>query len=162
MRSLVSMMFASGCLRTMTRTARLPSAQPATRSFSTSSKTLATSPSCARRARVLGDDERLVAAWASKSWSFAPMADDWLVADDASPSASSTVVAPDRGAHVGRVDAHAGEGLRVVLHAHGGLLPAADGHLPDAVDLRDLLREDGVGRVEDLRERQRLARQRRG
>ena len=46
-RSLVSMTFASDCFRTISSTARCPSAQPATRSFSTSSKTLATWPSWA-------------------------------------------------------------------------------------------------------------------
>ena len=46
------------------------------------------------------------------------------------------------------------------LDAHRGLLAAADEDLPDAVHLRDLLREDGVGGVEDLRQRQRVARER--
>ena len=54
----------------------------------------------------------------------------------------------------------AGERRRIDLHAHRRLLPAADEHLPDAGDLRDLLREDGVGGVEDLRQRQRLRRER--
>ena len=44
-RSIVWRMLAPGCLRMMTTTARTPSAQPATRAFSTSSKTFATSPS---------------------------------------------------------------------------------------------------------------------
>ena len=44
-RSIVWMMFAPGCRRMMTTTARVPSAHPATRPFSTSSNTLATSES---------------------------------------------------------------------------------------------------------------------
>jgi hypothetical protein len=40
---MTSMMFAPGCLRTMMETLRLPSAQAATRSFSTLSRTRATS-----------------------------------------------------------------------------------------------------------------------
>ena len=45
----------------------------------------------------------------------------------------------------------AGERRRVDLNAHRRLLAAADDDLTDAVHLRDLLREDGVRRVEDLR-----------
>ena len=44
-RSMTSMMFAPGCRRMMMETLRLPSAQAATRSFSTLSSTLATSDS---------------------------------------------------------------------------------------------------------------------
>ena len=58
---LVSMMFAPGCRRMMISTARLPSAQPATRLFSTSSKTSATSSELRPSPAVLRDDERLVA-----------------------------------------------------------------------------------------------------
>ena len=44
--------------------------------------------------------------------------------------------------------------LRVDLHAHRRLLPAVDRDEPDARHLRDLLREDRVGVVVDLVERQ--------
>ncbi len=58
-----------------------------------------------------------------------------------------------------RAQAHPGQGLRVHLHAHGGLLAAAHEDLADAVHLGDLLRKDVVRGVEHLVERERLARQ---
>ena len=55
---------------------------------------------------------------------------------------------------------HASERLRIGLHAHGGLLPSADRHLPDPFDLRDALGEDRDGGVGDVAARDRLARER--
>ncbi len=86
------MMFASGCLRTMRIAARVPSAQPATRLFSTSSKTCATSPRRAAPVAVLCDDERPVAlrVEASGRWR------RWrrtATLPETVPFASSTVVA---------------------------------------------------------------------
>ena len=63
----------------------------------------------------------------------------------------------ERAAHVLEAEARAGERLRIDLHAHRGLLPAVERDEADAGDLRDLLREDRVGEVVDLLERQRVA-----
>ena len=50
---------------------------------------------------------------------------------------------------------HAGQRLGVDVDPHRRLLPSAHGHLSDPVDLGDLLREDRVGLVVNLPERDR-------
>ena len=57
-------------------------------------------------------------------------------------------------ADVLHAEADAAEGDRVELDTDRGLLPAADGHLSDPRDLRDLLREDRVRLVVDHAKRQ--------
>ena len=60
----------------------------------------------------------------------------------------------ERRAHVLETEPRARERGGIGLHAHGRLLPGADEHLPHARHLRDLLRQDRIGGVKDLRERQ--------
>ena len=62
----------------------------------------------------------------------------------------------DRGAHVFEADLVGGERRRVRLDPHRRLLPAAEAHQADPRELRDLLREAGVGEVLHLRQRQRV------
>jgi hypothetical protein len=69
------------------------------------------------------------------------------------PLGASTVAADDVG-HVLHLQPQRGQLHRVDLHAHGRLLLAADGHLRDAGDLRDLLRENVLGVVVDRGDRQ--------
>ena len=59
-------------------------------------------------------------------------------------------------AHVLHGHAHGGEPGRIDLHPDGGLLLSADENLGNARDLRDLLRQDGLGVVVHLGERQGL------
>ena len=63
-------------------------------------------------------------------------------------------------AHVLERDAVSGQRGRVGLRAHGEVLLAGHQHLGDAGDRRDLLRQDGVGVVVDLVDRQRVRRDR--
>ena len=60
----------------------------------------------------------------------------------------------DHAGDVLELDAERGDLGRIDLHAHRGLLLAADDHLRDARNLRDLLRDDVLGVVVDLRQRQ--------
>ena len=157
-RSLVSMMFAPGWRRMMSSTARAPFIHAATRLFSTSSKTSATSR----------EPHRGAILYATTSGFIGRGVEELIVRRDAAdcaapmnePFGSSTVVLRDRGAHVLEAEADAGDRRGIDLHAHGRLLAAADGHLADAGHLRDLLREHVVRDVEDLRERHGVARQR--
>ncbi|MFO0669250.1 MAG: hypothetical protein U0235_06410 [Polyangiaceae bacterium] len=66
----------------------------------------------------------------------------------------------DGGAHVLEAQPETGQHLGVDLHAHRGLLSAADEDLPHPRDVGNFLREDGVCDVEDLRQRNGLAGQR--
>ena len=66
----------------------------------------------------------------------------------------------ERLAHVLDGEAGAGERGGIDLHADGGLLAAVEGDEADAGDLRDLLGEDGVRGVVDLRQRERRRRHR--
>src|SRR5581483_8404019 len=66
----------------------------------------------------------------------------------------------DRLAHVLEGETEPRERDGVDLHAHRGLLTAADEDLTDALHLRDFLRKNGVRRFEDGGERERVARQR--
>ena len=144
------------------RTARLPSAQPATRLFSHVVEDAARRGRAAHVARrVLRDDERLVALRRRSSWSLAPMAADCAVPDDACPSASS------RRRRARSRCARRPSSTPMPARAAGsywtrtaGCWPPPTVTCPTPVDLRDLLREHGVRGVEDLRERQRVARQR--
>ena len=67
-----------------------------------------------------------------------------------------TLAAASASAHVLEREAGAGQRHRIDLHAHRRLLPAVERHQADARDLRDLLRQDRVGVVVDLRQRQRV------
>ena len=60
----------------------------------------------------------------------------------------------DRGAHVVEREAVRRERARVHLDAHRGSLAAADADESDARQLRDLLRDPGVGEILELRQRQ--------
>ncbi len=62
----------------------------------------------------------------------------------------------DRGAQVVEIQAVRRQRKRVCLNPHGRALAARQAHEADAADLRDLLREPGVGDVLHLGERQRL------
>jgi len=146
-RSMVSMMFAPGCLRMMSSTARAPSAHAATRRFSTSSVTLRHVAEPHRRAVLVGDNERAEAVRAEdlivRRWRASasrrppsPWADRWSRARwrCGRPRGRGPIPRARRGPP------------RRARQAAG----RRDEHLPDAVHLRDLLREDGVRRVEDL------------
>ena len=66
----------------------------------------------------------------------------------------------DRRAHVVEREPVRGERLRIHLDAHGGPLAAADADEAHAGELRDLLRDPRVGEILELRQRQRLRRER--
>ena len=70
------------------------------------------------------------------------------------PLALETVALTRLSADVLERQAHRGEARRVDLHVDGALPLAADEHLRDAGDLRDLLRQDVVGVVVDVDQRQ--------
>ena len=70
------------------------------------------------------------------------------------PLGASTVAALMTLGHVLHLQAQRGELDGIDLHAHRRLLLAADRHLRDARDLRDLLREDVLGVVVDGGHRQ--------
>ena len=70
------------------------------------------------------------------------------------------VRAHERGPHVFEGEAGTRERARIDLHAHGRLLHAVHRHETDAGHLADLLREDRVGDVVHLRERERVGRDR--
>ncbi len=64
------------------------------------------------------------------------------------------------GPYVLKTESHRGERSGVGLHAHRRLLGAVDRDLPDAFQLRELLRQDCLRRLVDLARRQCRRRQR--
>ena len=127
----------------------MASAQPASCAFSTPSSDLGDVAEAHGRAVLVGDDERRVALGLG----------ELVVGRDGVVLARAVEVAlrlvdvrgDERVAHVLEREAAPGERDRIDLHAHRGPLPAVERHEADARDLRDLLREDRVGVVVDLR-----------
>ena len=70
------------------------------------------------------------------------------------PLGALTVAATIVGADIVDLQAAGGDLARIDLDAHRRLLLAADGDQAHPVDARDLLRQDDVGVVVDLVERQ--------
>ena len=154
-RSATWMTFAPGWRCTLRMMARLSSAQPASCAFSTPSIDVRDVAQAHRRAVLVGDDERLEAVGLV----------ELIVGRERVVLARAVDVAlglvdvrgDERGAHVLEREPGAGERLRVDLHAHRRLLSAVDRDEADARHLRDLLRQDRVGVVVDLVERQDVA-----
>ena len=151
-RSATWMTFAPGWRWTLRMMARLSSCQPASCAFSTPSTTFGDVAQAHGRAVRVRDDERLEALGlvelvVGRERVVLPRAVDVALG-------LVDVGGDERAAHVFEREPRAAEGDGVDLHAHRGLLPAVDGDEADAGDLGDLLREDRVGVVVDLVERE--------
>ena len=107
-----------------------------------------------RRAILVGNDQRavLVARRSADRWR------RWCRTGAARPAClwPDRRWLPERGAQVFQAQAIRGQRGRVGLNAHRRLLSAADGNQTHAGELRNFLRQGGVGQILDLRKRQRV------
>ncbi len=154
MRSTTAMMLAPGWRWTFTMTAGWRSIHAACCEFSAASTMVATSEARTGGAVAIGDDDRLVVG----------AREQLVVGVDGVRLARAVeralglvdVGGGESGAQVFKAEVVSGELRGIGLDAHGGLLAAGDGDQADAGDLRNLLREVGVGGVLDLVQRQRV------
>ena len=158
--STVSMTLAPGCLKTSSRTPRLPLAQAASCVFSGAVDGLADVADAHRRAVAIGDDD-VVPGGGLEQLVVVVDREAARRAVDAALGRVDVVALAMHAAHVLEREAERGELRRVDLDADRRLLLAADADLADAGDLADLLRQHGVGVVVDLGQRQHVGGQRR-
>ena len=119
---------------------------------------MATSEARTARAVAIGDDDRLVVR-ARKQ--LVVGADGVRLARAVERALGLVDVGGgDGGAQIFKAQVVGGKLRGVGLDAHRGLLSAGDGDQADAGDLRDLLRQVGVGGVFDLVQRQRVGSER--
>ena len=131
-------------------TARFSLAHPASCAFSTPSTTSATSDRRTGGAVFVGEHQRREPA----RFEELIVGRDRVVLARAVdvPLGWLTLAADERRADVLYAEPGAGERRGIDLHAHRWLLPAVQRHEPHARHLRDLLREDRIGEVVDVRE----------
>ena len=139
--STVSMMLAPGWRETMMRTAGFPFARPPVKMFSTESVTVATSDRRTRAAVLVVDDQRLILGSLEQ-----------LIGCAEGPRALSvrdlTLRPVGIGARKGCANIFQAEPVLVQhrgidVHADRRQRTASDGDLPNAFNLRELLRQDG-------------------
>ena len=149
MRSTVSMTLASACLKTMTSTAWLVPAQPASVVVFNPFDDLAEGVQLDGNAVPLGENQVLIIRGVEQL----VVADDG-VGDCCAIQAALGLIHIDlaeKGADLFQTDAGGGQGGGIDLDPHGGFCGAADDGLADALDLAEFLADDVVPVLEYVR-----------